>query len=173
MQVQLKKWSSLPETLKSQGRTLSIPPEQLEFAGTIESAIALAESKLTSKIVGVAILSASTVVGFLLIKRAGEAPDWVPEDAAIVTALRVGAEYQGSEIGTRAIRQLPSWVARHWHKVASLVLAVDESNHAAIRAYTKAGWTDLGQRVKGRFDWERRMQIAVPNEKLTEPSSQG
>ena len=166
MQVELKVWSSLSDALKSQGRALSIPPEQVEFAGTIESAIALAESKPASEIAGIAILSASTVVGFLLLKRAGEAPDWVPDDAAIVTALRVGFGYQGRQIGTRAIRQLPSWVATHWTAAASLVLAVDESNHAAIRAYTKAGWTDLGQRVQGRFDWERRMQIAVPVKRL-------
>ena len=156
----------MSDAQKSQGRSLSIPPEQVEFAGTIESAIALAESKPASEIAGVAILSTSVVVGFLLVKRAGEAPDWVPDDAAIVTALRVGAEHQGSRIGTRAIRQLPSWVAAHWPEVASLVLAVDESNRAAIRAYTKAGWTDLGQRVKGRYDWERRMQVAVPTEIL-------
>lgn len=167
MQIELSSWSSLPETLRSQVRTLSIPTEQVEFAGTIESAIALAENKPASEIAGIAILSESTAVGFLLVKRAGEAPDWVPSDAAIVTALRVGAQYQGNQIGTRAIRLLPSWIAAHWPATANLVLAVDESNHAAIRAYTKAGWVDLGQRVKGRFDWERRMQIPVPTERLS------
>ena len=106
-----------------------------------------------------------------MIKRAGEAPDWVPNDAAIVTALRVGAEYQGNQIGTRAIRQLPSWVAGHWPDVERLVLAVDESNKAAYRDYAKAGWTDVGERVKGRIDWERRMQIAVPTQVCSLSSS--
>ena len=138
-------------------RALSITADQTDFAGIIDAAVALCEADDGSEIVGVAILAGSAVVGFLLVKRGGSAPTWVPDDAAIATALRVGEEYQGRGIGTTTLVMLPSWVRSNWPDRKRLVLSVDESNRAAIRSYAKAGWIDQGRYPKGWFGWERRM----------------
>ena len=155
--LRLEDWRSLSPDRQDAVRALSITADQVDFAGTIDAAIALCEAGNGSEIVGVAILAGSTVVGFLLVKRGASAPVWVPNDAAIVTALRVDEEYQGQGIGTNTLVTLPSWVGSNWPDRKSLVLSVDESNRAAIRSYAKAGWIDQGRHPKGWFGWERRM----------------
>ena len=156
--LRLEDWRSLSPDEQDSVRALSITADQVDFAGTIDAAVALCEADDGSEIVGVAILAGSTVVGFLLVKRGASAPAWVPDDAAIATALRVDGEYQGLGIGTNALGKLPSWVRSHWPDRNSLVLSVDESNRAAIRSYVKAGWIDQGRHPKGWFGWERRMR---------------
>ena len=143
--------------------SLSITRDQVEYAGTIEAATALCESDDGSGVIGVAVLMDSAIAGFLLVKRGARAPDWVPGDAAVVSALRIDAAMQGRGIGTEAIRQLPALIRSEWPDTGSLVLAVDEGNEAAIRSYTKAGWRDQGLRVAGRIGWERRMELDLSN----------
>ena len=156
--LRLEDWHALSPEQQDAVRALSIPAEQVDFAGTIDAAVALCEADDGSNIVGLAIFAGSTVAGFLLLRRGAGAPAWVPEDAAVVTALRVGVKHQGRGIGTKALDRLPSWVGSHWPDRKSLVLSVDESNRTAIRSYAKAGWIDQGRRPKGWFSWERRMR---------------
>lgn len=159
--LRLEDWRSLSLGQQDAVRALSITADQVDFAGAIDAAIELCEIDNGSEIVGVAILARSTVVGFLLVKRGASAPAWVADDAAIATALRVDEEFQGRGIGTNTLVELPSWVKRNWPDRKSLVLSVDESNRAAIRSYTKAGWIDQGRHPKGWFSWERRMMKPV------------
>ena len=156
--LRLEDWRSLSPDLQDAVRALSITADQVDFAGTVDAAIALCEADDGSEIVGLAILAGSTVVGFLLVKRGASAPAWVSDDAAIATALRVDEKRQGRGIGTNTLVMLPSWVRSNWPDRKSLVLSVDESNRAAIRSYTKAGWIDRGRYPKGWFGWERRMR---------------
>lgn len=48
------------------------------------------------------------------------------------------------------------------------MLSVDEENEPGLRSYSKAGWSDLGLRDKGRIGWVRYMkrdlQVVMPRE---------
>lgn len=154
-------WSALSAEQKAAVGALSITQEQVEYAGTVDAAIALCESKDENELAGLAILVKADAAGFLLLKRAGSAPDWVPNDAAVITALRVDAGHQGRGLGTAALRLVPDWVRGNWSAVTRLVLSVDEENASATRSYLKAGWSDDGFRIRGRIGWERRMTLEL------------
>ena len=64
--LRLEDWRLLSPDQRDAVRALSIKKDQVDFAGTIDAAIALCEADDGSAIVGVAILAGSTVVGFLL-----------------------------------------------------------------------------------------------------------
>lgn len=144
-------------------RRISIPQDQIEFAGTIESAIMLCESSNQKELVGLAILSGTVPVGFLLLKRGSKAPQWVPKDAVAITALRIDVKHQGFGYGTQALKLLPAWIEKNWPTTERLVLSVDEGNESAIKSYRKAGWTDDEVRIQGRIGWERHMQLPLTN----------
>jgi RimJ/RimL family protein N-acetyltransferase len=61
--------------------------------------------------------------------------------------------FQGLGLGTAALQCLPEWLLAHWVDITSIMLSVDEENVAGRRSYTKAGWSDLGTRDKGRIGW--------------------
>ncbi len=156
-------WSELSAGWKAVVRELSITQEQVEYAGTVGAAIALCETNDENELAGLAILVEGDAVGFLLLKRAGPAPEWVPDDAAVITALRVDAGHQGRGLGTAAMKLVPDWVRENWSGVTRVVLSVDEENAWAIRSYLKAGWSDDGVRIRGRIGWERRMTLHLDN----------
>lgn len=53
------------------------------------------------------------------------------------------------------------WVAQAWPEAALMMLRVDDGNAAAIRAYEKAGWVDVGERRDGRVGLERTMSLRL------------
>lgn len=153
----LRPWSELSAEERAGVRGLTISAAQIEYAGTIEAAIAHCEANDEGELTGLAILAPTGIAGFLLLKRGRAAPDWVPDSAAAITALRVDTGHQGRGVGTAALQLVPAWVGSNWRRVDSVVLSVDEENAAAIRSYRKAGWSDDGVRIRGRIGWERRM----------------
>ncbi len=156
-------WSELSAEQKAAVRALSITQEQVEYAGTVDAAIALCEANDENELAGLAILVEADAAGFLLLKRAGSAPEWVPDDAAVITALRVDIGHQGRGLGTATLRLVPDWVRENWSGATRVVLSVDEKNASATRSYLKAGWSDDGVRIRGRIGWERRMTLELDN----------
>ena len=142
-------------------RALSVPHHQIEFAGTVEAAVAQCEAEATDELIGLAVLAEQIVVGFLVLKRGTRAPAWAPVGAVVVSAMRIDVKHQGRGFGTAALRQLPAWVASHWAQSRSIVLSVDEDNIAGIRSYRSAGWVDNGVRVQGRIGWVRHMSLQI------------
>src|SRR5438105_8482689 len=140
--MKLVQWQALAPTEQAAVRALTVGQQQIEFAGTVEASIAQCESGRDGDIAGLAILSGAVVVGFLVLKRRSTAPAWAPADAAVVSALRIGAQHQGGGLGTAALKLIPSWVTSHWPTTSSIVLSVDEENVAGIKSYLKAGWAD-------------------------------
>jgi len=170
--VHLVHWWALSVEFKATVRALRVTSEQVEYAGTVEAAVAQCEAEQSSEVLGLAIVAGGAVVGFLLLKLGSKAPQWVPSNAAVISAMRVSVEYQGQGIGTRALEALPSWVQQHCPAIHSLVLSVDEENTAAIRSYAKAGWVDQGTRIQGRIGWVRYMSRPV-FEQSPNPSIEG
>lgn len=160
--VVLRSWAELGPDEREAVRELRISDDQVEFAGTIAAAIDLAAGSDERELVGLAIVAPDEkIVGFLLLKRGAAAPEWVPEQAAAVNALRIDERRQGEGLGTAAMQAIPAWVVAAWPEVTQLVLAVDEPNTGAIAAYTNAGWIDDGARIRGRVGWERRMTLPL------------
>jgi ribosomal protein S18 acetylase RimI-like enzyme len=158
------RWQDLSSAQQASVRRLKITDAQVEFSGSIEKAIAACESDQAGHIVGLALCYRENVVGFLLVKQSTAAPDWTPPGAAIISALRIDQAHQGRGFGTTALQVLPDWIAQHWSHINALVLSVDEGNTAGIRAYQKAGFHDLGQRVPGRIGYVRYMFRALKPE---------
>jgi RimJ/RimL family protein N-acetyltransferase len=139
--IRLCPWVELSDDAKAAVRSLQVSSVQVEYAGTVDKAVAQAEEGPFHELMGLAVMAESTVVGFLLLK----------------SGLRIGAQFQGQGLGTQALLALPGWIALHWPHARSIVLSVDEENHAAIRSYAKAGWVDHGVREPGRIGWVRYM----------------
>ena len=159
--VQILAWQALSLPEQAAVRALKVPHHQIEFAGTVEAAVAQCEAAATEDLIGLAILAEQVVVGFLVLKRGTKAPVWAPEGAAVVSAMRIDVEHQGRGFGTAALKQLPAWVASQWAHARSIVLSVDEENTAGIRSYRSAGWVDNGVRVQGRIGWVRHMSLQI------------
>jgi len=170
--VRLVPWRELSAESKAAVLALRVTSEQVQYAGTVEAAVAQCEAEESSEVLGLAVVAGGAVVGFLLLKLGSKAPQWVPSQAAVIGAMRVSVEYQGQGIGTRALEVLPAWVQQHCPAIQSLVLSVDEENTAAMRSYAKAGWVDQGTRVQGRIGWVRYMSRPV-SEQCPNPSIEG
>lgn len=157
----LTRWQALTADQRDAVRRLRVSNTQVDYAGTVEQAIATCETTDPDHLAGLAILEGADVVGFLLLRRGPSAPEWAQVDAAVVSALRIDLGRQGQGLGSAALLQLLHWIRRHWPDTPRVSLAVDEENHAGIRAYRNAGFTDEGVRVQGRIGWVRYLSIRL------------
>ena len=155
--ITLQRWQDLPADEQAQLRALRISAGQIEYAGTMERAIAKLESGQGEDLVGLAIRQAGAVVGFVMVQRRGRAPAWADPLAATISAMRIDEGLQGRGLGAGALHALAGWVRQHWPEAKALTLSVDEENTAGQRAYRKAGFVDHGTRVAGRIGWVRYM----------------
>ena len=160
-EVELADWGTLASAERQAVLRLEISADQVEFAGPVERSVAACAVGNPADIAGLAIRAAGRIVGWVLLKRGASAPDWVPDDAAVVSGLRIDQREQGRGIGALALAELARWAGRHWPQAARLVLRVDEGNVAGIRAYEKAGWREVGERRVGRVGVERTMTLPL------------
>ena len=159
--VALCSWPTLSAAERDAVLGLQISQAQAEFAGAVARSVAACEAGDPAEIAGLAIRANGEIVGWVLLKQGASAPDWVPDDAAVVSGLRIDQREQGRGIGALALAELARWVGRHWPQAARLVLRVDEGNAAGIRAYERAGWRESGERRVGRVGVERTMTLAL------------
>ena len=154
-------WQDLTPAEREAVSSLEISPAQVEFAGTLAKSIAGCASADPDDVAGLAICADDEVVGWVVLKRGGSAPDWVAPGAVVVSGLRIGLQHQGRGLGSLALREMAHWVARRWPASSLLVLRVDDDNAAGIRAYEKAGWVETGERRSGRVGLERTMSLPL------------
>jgi len=119
---------------------LQIDPEQLEFAGTLERALASCERGPPEHIAGLAIEQDGAIVGLVVLQHASRRPDWAPEGSAAVSAMRIDRRRQGQGLGQAALAAVPAWLRAHWPGVTQVAISVDEGNAAGRRAYERAGY---------------------------------
>jgi GNAT superfamily N-acetyltransferase len=112
--VELQPWSDLSERLRSEVRSLDISPQQIEYAGSGDAQIRRVETASGNHLVGLAIVHGDQAVGFLVLKRGSEAPDWAEPEAAVISGMRLGAAHQGKGLGRQALLALPAWLCKHW-----------------------------------------------------------
>lgn len=159
--VSLQRWQSLTAAEQAAVLGLAVTAQQVEYAGTVEQSVLLCQADRSDEVAGLAIVADGGVAGFLLLKRGAQAPVWAPAAAATVSAMRIGLAAQGMGLGSAALKALPAWVAGHWPDATEIVLAVDEENHPARRAYARAGFVDQGRREPGRIGWVRYLSLPV------------
>lgn len=159
--VTLVEWRALDAAGRDAARQLQIDAAQVEFAGTMARSIAACEAGDPTQVAGLAIRAGEEIVGWVLLKRDGAAPDWADDGAAVVSGLRIAAAHQGRGFGASALAALARWVEAHWAMAPRLMLRVDDGNAAGIRAYEKAGWVEVGARRIGRVGVERTMALAL------------
>jgi len=159
--IDLADWRTLAPAEREIVTRLEISPGQVEFAGAIARSVAACEAGDPDEVAGLAIRADGRIVGWVLLKRGASAPEWVPDDAAIVSGLRIDQREQGRGIGALALAEVARWARGYWPQAARLVLRVDEGNAAGIRAYEKAGWREHGERRIGRVGVERTMTLAL------------
>lgn len=151
----LERWQSLDAGRRKAVLALHIPPQQVEFAGSIERAIAACESASPEEVAGLALLEGAAVVGFVVLSRGSRRPVWAPPDAVALTAMRIDARQQGRGLGKASLALVAAWLRRHWPAQATLALCVDEENHAGRRAYAAAGFTEYQAPRPGRIGMVR------------------
>jgi ribosomal protein S18 acetylase RimI-like enzyme len=159
--VSVEAWPSMSAADQDRVRRLTIAPRQVEYAGSTANAVAACDDGDPKQVVGLALRVDGAIVGFVVVKRRDAAPDWATPGTAVLSALRVDVQHQGRGIGSAALPAIAAWVRGHWKSATSLALTVDEENVAAIRAYAKAGWCEIGERVEGRIGWVRTMARGV------------
>lgn len=161
--VSLRRWQALSEAEQTAVLHLNVTEQQVEFAGTVARSVQACVEDQTNEVAGLAVLHQHRVVGFFLLKRGASAPVWGGPKAAVVSAMRIDVSHQGKGMGSAALKLLPPWIAEHWPESTELALSVDEENHAARRAYARAGFADLGTRDEGRIGWVRYMSKPIPD----------
>jgi len=112
--ISLVQWNDLSPEEKASVRSLKVSAQQVEYAGTIESSVSQCEAEQAGELVGLALVSETTVVGFLVLKPGAKAPQWASPESAVISALRIAEQSQGKGFGTKALPALPGWVEQHW-----------------------------------------------------------
>ena len=161
--LRLLAWPLLTLAQQAQVRNLAIGDDQVDYAGAGDKQVAAVETESGDDLVGLAIVMGEEPVGFLVLKRRSKAPAWASPEDAVVSGMRIDQRVQGTGIGSSALALLPAWLRRHWPGCPAIALTVDEKNLRGLRAYARAGFVDLGERVTGRIGWVRRMRLPVGN----------
>jgi RimJ/RimL family protein N-acetyltransferase len=159
--IALVRWQSLDSQQRQAVLTLQIPKEQIEFAGTVERAVAACESAAEDEVAGLAILQGWRPVGFVVVSRGSKQPAWAPDGSTALTAMRIDTREQGKGLGKAALAALDAWLREYWPTSEILALSVDEENHAGRRAYAAAGFTEYTEPKPGRIGVVRYLSKRV------------
>jgi GNAT superfamily N-acetyltransferase len=149
--IVLVRWQALCLGQQEAVLRLQLPAEQVEFAGTIERAIAPCEAADQDEVAGLRILHSAHPVGFVVVSRGSKLPAWAPAGSAAITAMRVDPREQGKGIGKATLGLLDTWIGQQWSTTSVLALCVDEANHAGRRAYAAAGFKEYAEPKPGRI----------------------
>jgi GrpB-like predicted nucleotidyltransferase (UPF0157 family)/GNAT superfamily N-acetyltransferase len=160
--LHLVAWPGLTPDQQERVRGLSIPSAQIEFAGGIGQAVVAAEAADGESAVGLAVLDGRVPVGFLLLSRGVRRPDWAPEEAVALTAMRIDRSRQGQGLGQRALGLVDTWVAAHWPGSRRIALCVDDNNPAGRQAYARAGYAGFTAPGIGRIGAVHYLAKALP-----------
>lgn len=149
--LQLQRWQSLTGEQRERVLALHISPEQIEFAGSTALAVSVCEGASPDEVAGLAILESASPIGFVLLSRGAQLPDWAPAGSVALRAMRIDSREQGKGHGRAALVQVAAWVPEHWASCKTLALCVDDQNFAARRAYEVAGFTEYAEPKVGRI----------------------
>ena len=159
--ILLERWQLLGPEQRDAVLQLHIPAEQVEFAGSIERAVAACEAGTPLEVAGLAILQGQRVVGFVVLSRGSKLPSWAPPESAALTAMRIDSREQGKGLGKASLALATSWLRRHWSDTATLALCVDEHNNAGRRAYAAAGFSEYTEPKPGRIGVVRYLSMSL------------
>jgi RimJ/RimL family protein N-acetyltransferase len=149
--LQLQRWQALTSEQHQRVLALHIPPEQIEFAGTVAQAVAVGEGASPDEVAGLAVLHAGGPVGFVVLCQGSRLPEWAPTGAVALRAMRIDSREQGKGHGKAALTLVETWLSEHWPACHLLALSVDDQNLAARRAYEVAGFTEYTEPKAGRI----------------------
>ncbi|NWF48062.1 GNAT family N-acetyltransferase [Hydrogenophaga sp. D2P1] len=159
--LQLQRWQALNSEQQQSVLALHIPPEQIEFAGTMAQAVAVGEGASLDEVAGLAVLHAEAQVGFVVLCRGSRLPAWAPTGAVALRAMRIDSREQGKGHGRHALALVETWLAEHWPVCPLLALCVDDQNLAARRAYEVAGFTEYAEPKAGRIGLVRYLSKSL------------
>lgn len=149
--LQLLRWQALDADDQARVRGLAISPQQIEFAGTVDRAIAACEAASPDAVAGLAIVRQGRPVGFVVLSRGPSLPAWAPATSVALTAMRIDAALQGQGIGSAALQAVEGWLRTHWPEATAVALSVDDENPAGRRAYAQAGYVEYAEPRQGRI----------------------
>lgn len=122
--------------------------KQRDFTAHPSEALArFKDNEYTNPIV---MLNGNIPVGFFVLHFGADAlNDRDLERMMLVRSFSVNPQYQGKGFGMQAMKQLPSFVKKHYPTIYELFLLVNLSNDRAEYIYKKAGYEDRGLRREG------------------------
>ncbi|MGS5088309.1 GNAT family N-acetyltransferase [Hydrogenophaga sp. A37] len=159
--LQLQRWQVLTSEQQQSVLALHIPPEQIEFAGTMAQAVAVGEGASPDEVAGLAVLQAGVPVGFVVLCQGARLPEWAPTGAVALRAMRIDSREQGKGHGRHALTLVEAWLGEHWPVCQLLALCVDDQNLAARRAYEAAGFTEYTAPKVGRIGLVRYLSKSL------------
>jgi RimJ/RimL family protein N-acetyltransferase len=169
--LQLQRWQSLTGEQRERVLALHISPEQIEFAGSTALAVSVCEGASPDEVAGLAILESASPIGFVLLSRGAQLPDWAPAGSVALRAMRIDSREQGKGHGRAALVQVAAWVSEHWASCKTLALCVDDQNLAARRAYEVAGFTEYAEPRAGRIGLVRYLSMPLMEQRLPTENS--
>lgn len=162
--LQLQRWQALDAQAQSQVRALTLSAAQIEYAGTMDRAIAACEAADPDAVAGLAIVHQGRPVGFVVLSRKAALPAWAAPASVALTAMRIDAAVQGQGIGQAALWAVDGWLRTHWPDAQSLALSVDDDNLAGRRAYARAGYAEYAEPKPGRIGLVRYLSKSLAAE---------
>lgn len=72
-------------------------------------------------------------------------------DAVLLRSFSINPDYQGKGIAKKAMNEVSNYAKSIFPAVSELVLSVNMKNQIAHNVYLKAGFTDNGKTIEGKF----------------------
>ncbi|KJL03279.1 MULTISPECIES: GNAT family N-acetyltransferase [Priestia] len=136
------------ETYESPVHSYTLPEGQLIY--TALPAEAIAKCKQERDRAPVLILAENKLAGFFVLD-AGEAVKEYTESsgALLIRSYSIHPDYQGTGVGKKSLKLLPSFIIHHFPTKNKVVLGVNHKNTAAQRLYKRCGFIDTDRHIFG------------------------
>ena len=142
--------------------SLQVLKSQEEFGGSFTESVEEWRANAGQSVLGLCFTTYDGApVGIVLLKRPPASPDWTPFSAVSLHGLKIAHAFQGRGFGRKALELAIDKARLTWPDAATLILAVDAGNLAALSLYRRFGMTDSGPIYRGRIGREHRLEVPL------------
>jgi ribosomal protein S18 acetylase RimI-like enzyme len=134
--------AGLTDDLRAGVLAIEVEPEQVRFAGTPASAVAVADREPARH--SVVIVRDGTPVGYFQLDRRSVPGAPAGPHILGLRGLAIDRAVQGQGIGRAALLRLPAYVRERFPERRIVALTVNVDNPAALALYARTGFHDAG-----------------------------
>lgn len=139
-------------------KEFDLPKEKAQFTAFPTELL----EELTDGQYPIVILNNNQPVGFFLLHSTDRVKEYTNNpNALLLTALSIDFAQQGKGFAKQGMSLLKDFVRQEFSEYKEIILAVNHKNIPAQRLYEKVGFTDTGQRKKGKLGEQLIFNTAV------------